>query len=590
MNFALWISNIIRFIVYSHYFSGNIDMYFITKSIRKKGGIFLLLLKGIDIKKSYGEKLILQFPELTVYEGDRIGLIGLNGAGKTTLLNILIGEIEPDEGLVERNCTINYFSQFETIEKNNNVDGRLLSQWKVSEKAHQYNLSGGEKTRIRLAEALSQNSHILLIDEPTTNLDIDGIKLLREQLERISTFILISHDRQLLDDLCNRIIEIRDNKLYFYNGNYTDFESIKDENIKRQRTEYEKYIEEKSRLENVYKDKKQNSEKLGRKQKNKSSSDLKAIYFMATRKPDTKQKNAERSAKNILSRIEHLDKKEKPKEQAIIRPDFQLTNPPKNKIVIEGYGINFSYGKHDIFKDAEFTISNGAKTAIIGENGSGKTTLLNLIAKEKAGIRNVPKAKFGYFHQNYENVDFTKTIFENIMATSIQNETISRNILSRMLFSEKDLMKPAAVLSGGERIKLSLAKLFTSDCNILLLDEPTNFLDIPSIESLQNMLKLFEGTIVFVSHDRLFVDAIATDLLIIKNGKIESFHGNLSDFTKHREIKKGNKSNQTEILSCEMKLAQIADRILKFPDEKQKLEIEYKNVLEELKVLKESSY
>ncbi len=545
-----------------------------------------MLLKGIDISKSYGDRLLIHFPQLMIYEGEHIGLTGLNGSGKTTLLKILMGEIEPDEGFIERKCTISYFSQLETKERRYNGNGELLSQWKVSEKFNQDNLSGGEETRVRLAQTLSQNAHILFLDEPTSNLDIDGIQLLKEQLKEVSTFVLISHDRNLLDALCNRIIEIRDKKLYFYMGNYSEYQSIKDENIRRQWREYENYIDEKNRLEDIYRAKKQDAVKLGKKTIYKNPSDAKVKNLLSKRKIDTKQKNAERLAKSVLSRIEHLDKKEKPIKEAIIRPDFQLTNPPKNKIVIRGYGMDFSYGRHEIFKEAEFAIPNGAKVGIVGKNGSGKTTLLDLIVNEQAGIRNVPKAKIGYFHQNFENIDFNKTVFENIMSNSVQNETISRNILSRMLFSTEDLKKTAAVLSGGERIKLALAKLFVSDCNILLLDEPTNYLDIPSIESLQNMLKLFEGTILFVSHDRTLIDMVATDLLMIEEGKIKLFHGNLSSFIQHKKSKRENKPNQMEILSCEMKLAQIANRMVKFPDEKQELEIEYKKALERLEKIK----
>ena len=172
-----------------------------------------------------------------------------------------------------------------------------------------------------------------------------------------------------------------------------------------------------------------------------------------------------------------------------------------------------------IFDDADFMIKNGSKVALVGDNGAGKTTLIELINKRE-GVYVVPGAKIGYARQNMSQIDMDKTVLENVRNVSIQSESIARIILARLLLTERDIQKKAGDLSGGERMKLSFAMLFVSDVNLLILDEPTNYLDIPSIEALERLLVEYEGTLVFVSHDRTFVENVATDKLIIKDGKI----------------------------------------------------------------------
>ena len=215
-----------------------------------------------------------------------------------------------------------------------------------------------------------------------------------------------------------------------------------------------------------------------------------------------------------------MEVKEKPKEEPVARPDFRLTNPPKNPIVIRGEHISFSYNENVIFDDADFMVKNGSKVAILGGNGAGKTTLLELISRRE-GVYVVPGAKIGYARQNMSQIDLEKTVLENVRRVSIQSESLSRIILARLLLSERDMNKKAGDLSGGERMKLSFAMLFVSDVNLLILDEPTNYLDIPSVEALEKLLIEYEGTLVFTSHDKLFVDRIATDRLYIRDGKIE---------------------------------------------------------------------
>lgn len=228
----------------------------------------------------------------------------------------------------------------------------------------------------------------------------------------------------------------------------------------------------------------------------------------------------EKSATNVMKRIEHMDVKEKPKELPKMRPDFRLTNPPENPIVIRGEHITFGYNDGEpLYTDASFLIRNRSKVAILGNNGAGKTTLLNLILSQNQ-VSVVPGAKIGYLKQNLSGLDLQKTVLENIMDVSIQKEDIARIILARLLLSERDMKKKVGNLSGGERMKLAFAMLFVSDVNLLILDEPTNYMDLPSIEALESLLQEYEGTLVFVSHDMEFVKRIATEILIVEAGKV----------------------------------------------------------------------
>lgn len=516
--------------------------FFMTKNINKQ------LIYAGNVKKSYGEKVILDFEELTIYQGEKIGLVGLNGAGKTTLMNLLSGETEQDQGDIIRRCEISYFKQFDELSDIYEIDTKELKEMKIAEQAWQENVSGGEGTRIRLAKALGSGKPVLFADEPTSNLDMKGIELVKNKLKKAETLVIISHDRDLLNALCTRIVEVRDSKLYFYDGNYDDYVQIREENLARQWTEYESYTSEKKRLTEVYRQKKEKAKTLTKRPKGMSAHEA-GVRNLTSRHPkDAKQRRMEAGAKNVLNRIEHMEKKEKPKELPPIRPDFRLTNPPENKIVIEGRNIVFAYDTEEVLRGVDFEIKNGSRVAIVGDNGCGKTTLLKIIRDEflksrdikpelpdlkDGSVRIVPKAVPGFFEQDFASLDYDRTVLENIMKISIQKEDIARMILARLLLTRTDIDKKASVLSGGERIKLSFARLFVSDANVLVLDEPTNYLDIPSVEALEAMFSQYEGTMIFVSHDRAFINAVATDIIMIENGIAKSYHGNLDEYEEY---------------------------------------------------------
>ena len=478
-----------------------------------------ILIKAEKIVHSYGEQTVLDFDRFYLYEGEKIGLVGMNGTGKSTLLKILSGGLEPTAGTVSRKCIPFYFEQFGSNSAYFETDYAEAGKMGVADHIWQENVSGGEDTRIRLAQLFSSPHAVAFLDEPTSNLDYDGVKMLIKRLKEIDTLVIISHDRAVLNEVCDRIVEISFGKLHSYDGNYDEYVAQKEEQLKTQQAEFENYQAEKKRLQSVYIEKKAKAKTVDRKPKNMSASEAKVRALIGNRKPEDKARGIERSATNVLKRLEHMEVKERPKEEPTVRLDFRLTNPPRNPILIRGEHISFAYDDHIILDDADFMIKNGSKVALLGGNGAGKTTLLELISRREV-VYVVPGAKIGYARQNMSQINLEQTVLENVRRVSIQSESISRIVLARLLLSERDMNKKAAELSGGECMKLSFAMLFVSDVNLLIIDEPTNYLDIPSVEALEKMLVEYEGTLIFTSHDKMFVDRIATERLYIDDAKI----------------------------------------------------------------------
>lgn len=480
-----------------------------------------LLLCAENITMSFGTRDLFHINKLDIYEGDKIGLVGLNGSGKSTLLRLINGDITPDEGRIKLNCTPTYFAQLLDEHNNNIADPKELSLFGVQELVIQDITSGGENTRLRLAELFSERGTLLLLDEPTSHLDEEGFEYFVQRLAAVDSFILVSHDRELLDRRCNIIIEIEAGEIQTYSGNYSSYCEQKKQAFERASFEYAQYTDEIKRLSLAYKKKKEQAKKAAKRPRSLSSSEAKAIEFSApTRSPKGKAKSMERSAENIKKRIEHMDIKEKPRELPQMRPIFSLTDPPRNPIIIEAEQLSFSYpnGK-EVFRNATFRLLRDSRTVLLGENGSGKTTLIRLILEGEL-VRIVPKAKIGYLKQDLSDLRPDKTVLENVTEISIQSTSIVRTVLARLLFTAGDIQKPVSVLSGGERVRLAFARILVSNANVLILDEPTNYLDIPSIEAVQALLSEFEGTMLFTSHDSAFVRAIATNAVVIRDKQI----------------------------------------------------------------------
>ncbi len=530
-----------------------------------------ILLSANHIVQYFGERKILEFEKLNVYEGDHIGIVGGNGVGKTTLLNILSGELIPDEGSVIREVPVSYFKQFR--DRAEQVDLQKCRKLGLTGKLSREHLSGGEMTRLGLA-AMNKDSLLTFADEPTANLDADGVELCCQMLEQCSTLLLISHDRAVLNRLCTRIIEVRDGCLYFYTGNFAAYHEQREQAFKRQEFEYQQYRSEKSRLEKAARQRSQASKSVRKAPSRMGNSEAR----LHKRAAGEKMEKLDNTRKAILSRLEQLEVKEKPREMTQVRIDFSLTDPPANREIVMGDHITFSYGKKLIFENASFSLPKGSKTALIGPNGAGKTTLMELIWSGATGIRLVPKAKIGYFKQSLDTLDLSKTVLENVMETSVQSEKTMRGILARLLIRREDVFKKVSVLSGGERVKLAFAKLFGSPANLLLLDEPTNFLDMPAIEALQQMVEDYEGTVLFVSHDRTFSDGCATRILRIEGRKLISFDGNLTEWEEKQMESKSEK--KMDKLLLELRLADVISR-LSTPNcqNKEELEKEFERLI-----------
>ncbi|MDT8715979.1 ABC-F type ribosomal protection protein [Clostridium sp. 19966] len=547
----------------------------------------MLLMECKNIKKYFGNRKILEIESLKIYSEDRIGIVGVNGAGKTTLTNIINQRNQADEGIVKLYGKASYVSQLEEPE-NKSINSRMSSKFGAPS-LWKENMSGGEKTRFKLAEAFSDNTDLLFADEPTSNLDIEGIELIEKIFaEYKGALVIISHDRDFLDKVCNKIWELEDGKVKIYNGNFSEYYSQKAEELKRNEFEYEEYIKEKKRLEDVILESKQKVKSIRKTPKRMGNSEAR-LHKMGGQKAKA---TIERAVKNVEKRIENLEIKEKPKVKENINVDISEESKLYSRIILEGYNIRKKFNNKIIFDNAEFKIYNGSKVALIGSNGCGKSTLIKMIMNNDFAIKITQKAKIGYFSQDMSILDEELSIIENVMKDSIYDETFSRILLSRLLFKREDIYKNVSVLSGGEKVKVSLAKILLSDINMLILDEPTNYMDIASLQAVESALKEYGGTLLFVSHDRRFIESIADEIMVIENNKIINFKGRYDEYLarKDKSSHEDNKHIKNEILILQNRMSEIIGR-LSAPSKKddiKALDKEYNILVEKIKALKEA--
>jgi len=556
-----------------------------TLSSPNKGGVFILLLECDNIKKYFGNRLIIDLEGLRVYSNDRIGIVGVNGSGKTTLMNILSKKLEPDEGRVQLYGEYSYISQLEPPE-NRELSAEMASRFGVPDTWSE-NMSGGEQTRFKLAAGFDKDSILLFADEPTSNVDMEGIELMESCFEEYrGGIILVSHDRSFLDRICNKILEIENSKIKVYNGNYSDYCIQKKQERERAEFEYFQYISEKKRLERIAIDLNQKSASVNKTPKRMGNSETR-LHKMGSQKAKA---SLDRTKKSIKTRIEHLEIKEKPAAEETIKFDIAETKRVYSKVIIEGNNINKSFADKVIFKDAEFTIKNGSKVALIGPNGCGKTTLIKMIVNQEDCIKIAPAAKIGYFSQDMNILDEKLTIIENVMENSIYSESFARTLLARLLFKREEVFKRVNVLSGGERVKVSFAKILLEDINLLILDEPTNYLDIKSIEVIEEALKNYDRTILFVSHDRRFISSVADHIMTIENNRIYIFRGSYEEYLEKRNqtLRNGTEDKEKQIFVLQHRLAEVIGR-LSMPskqDDPEAFDKEYQEILSEMKRLK----
>lgn len=547
-----------------------------------------MLLSINNLKKSYGDRIILDIDTFKVFEGDRIGLVGANGEGKSTLLKSVIGEIEIDEGSIYLDNSYSYISQL-----NNDFD--ICEDSKVKSLLNAPNnfretLSGGEKTKLKIAQALKVDSKLIIADEPTANIDTKSVTVLEDMLKNFKgAMILVSHDRGFLNKLCNKIAELKGGKLKIYNGNYSEYLHQKELEKDREQFEYQSYINEKNRLEKAILGKSNMSKKIKKTPKRMGNSEAR-LHKMGGQQ---QKKKIDNSLKAIQSRIEHLEVKHKPTEDKEIKIIIKDGMEVIGKNILEVRDLYLDADGKRLLDQTSFKIKRDSKVALIGENGSGKTTLLKEIVKNNnENLKINPRVVIGFFDQEQKILDEKESILENIKSKSSYDETFIRINLNLFGFSKDDIYKKVEKLSGGEKVKVSLCKIILEDNNFLVLDEPTNYLDIISIEALEKALKSTNKTILIVSHDRDFISHTCDTILEIKNKKIEVHNSSCEVKIKNNEKTKEDFISQDkhsdEILILQNKLSYLISKISIENDEKikEKLEDEYSDLVKKLNNLK----
>ncbi|PAE26078.1 Msr family ABC-F type ribosomal protection protein [Bacillus sp. 7894-2] len=476
----------------------------------------LFELKNIEV--SYLDRVVLNIPRLAVHQFDRIGIVGKNGAGKSTLLKLMAEQIKPEKGLVNSFADFAYFDQLSAPDESE-IDYKLAGQLAIPDTEIE-SLSGGERTRRKLAHIFSSYYEGLLIDEPTTHLDKEGIKFFIDELTYYyGALVLVSHDRYVLDQLVTKIWEIEDGTVTEYTGNYSDYIEQRELQRKQQLEQHEKYVKEKSRLIKAAEEKMKKAEKITQANGHisKKETKAKANKMFMTKSKDTSQKAVQRAAKAIEQRVQMLENVDAPKEEMTIRFHQHPTLEMHNKFPIMGDRVTLKGGEKTLLKEASFQFPLGKTIAITGKNGLGKSTLLNHILNRGEGITLSPKAVIGAYEQMDYQFDKSRTVLDYMKDKSDYEDSKIRSVLQSMNFTGNDLKKDVRSLSGGEAIRLVLCQLFLGRYNVLILDEPTNFLDIYCIEALEQFLKAYQGTVLLVSHDTVFIERVADCVYAIED-------------------------------------------------------------------------
>ncbi|WP_282920859.1 ribosomal protection-like ABC-F family protein [Ignavigranum ruoffiae] len=524
-----------------------------------------------QLNKTIGVRNLLHVEALSIEATDKIGLIGQNGVGKSTLLRILAGLDQEYSGQIDIQMSLSYlFSDDQLGVESGQDQDTSIEQTDLLKQG-----SPGQVQSQRLAQVLDHPDSFLLLDEPTSHLDLEQKDLLSQRLQaRTMGYLAISHDRDFINQNCHKIFELSQGSIEIYNGNY---EFYLDEKIKREKftqREYQQFVKEKQRLKKLAQEVRQQSAAVRRTPKRMGNSEAR-LHKMGGQ---SVKKKLDNKVKAIETRMQQLDVKAKPKEDSVIRLSLPEGEAIQAKVLVSAESLNKSYQDKKIFRQAKFTIERGDRIALIGPNGSGKTTLLKMILSRKQ-VQTHPRLQIGYYSQMEENLDLESSILENILISSIFDETLTRIVLARLGFTGDSIYKRVAVLSDGEQAKIKLAKLITSKANLIMLDEPTNYLDIQAIEVLEELLLHMDRPLIFVSHDVSLINHLANKLFLIKHQQIETFAGNLQDYQQDQLTKKQAKSDQQMLI--DFRLTQLNSLLsLDLPaDEKARLEEEYLDLL-----------
>jgi len=496
----------------------------------------MVRIEAENLEKSFGLRVILRRVSFKIGEGERVGLIGKNGQGKSTLLNIIAGLEPPDGGTVKVRGRAGFLSQ--AAERFDGTLGTYLRRGGrpgyAAEKAMArvgldrallssafQSLSEGEKVKAALARILLDDPEILLLDEPTRHLDMRSLEWLEEFLAAFDgTVVVVSHDRRFLDRVIHRVLELEDGTLTAYSGNYSFYADRKQQMMERRREEYLAYTAERKRLEKAVREKMDQARRMAKKRRPSDS-------FQVRNQKDaygTKAKKVARQAQALRTRIERLEARDKPRAAPDIKLVLEPGAPAASRFIVEARGIGKSYGGRVLFRDVSFAVEKGERVALVGDNGVGKTTLIRLIVGRETPdfgtVRIAPSVRIGYLDQGLAALTDDLTLLEEVIRKTGRRPGEARNVLASLLFRRDEVCKKVAVLSQGERVRLALAVLVLSGCNLLVLDEPTNCLDLPSREAVERALQRYEGSVLFVSHDRYFIDRVATRVLELAGGRL----------------------------------------------------------------------
>ncbi len=535
-----------------------------------------MILSCKDISKSFGTDVILSDVSFTINKNEKVAIVGINGAGKTTLLRILIGDLPADSGTVTvaKDTSIGYLSQQQDLSCTRSIYDEVASvkeevmaaereirdieqamkhasgdeldslMKQYSERTHYFEqsdgyaakseivgvlkglgfseddfprmvdtLSGGQKTRVALSKLLLEKPDIIILDEPTNHLDMQSIVWLEGFLGAYSgTVIVVSHDRFFLDRFVDKVVEIDNTKGSEFAGNYSS------------------YAEKKAKQREIVK-----KHYLNQQREIKHQEEVIAKL---------KSFNREKSIKRAESREKMLDKIERVEKPAYVKDDMNLKLTPNilsGNDVLSVKNVSKSFGDLTLFEKANFEIKRGEKVAIIGNNGTGKTTMLKIIngiaPSDSGEVILGAKVYVGYYDQEHHVLDPEKSLYQEISdAYPRLDNTQIRNTLAAFLFTGDDVFKLVKELSGGEKGRVSLAKLMLSKANFLILDEPTNHLDITSKEILEDAIAGYEGTVLYVSHDRYFINKTATRILELRDGQFLNFPGNYDRYLEKKDI------------------------------------------------------
>lgn len=534
-----------------------------------------MILSCQSICKSFGEKVILQDASFHIEEREKAALIGNNGAGKTTLLRIIMEEISADSGqvVIAKDKKIGYLAQYQDIHGHHTIYEELMTtkqyildmedkirsleqemKYVAGDKleslmnsytrlTHQFelengyaykseivgvlkglgfeeedygkqieNLSGGQKTRVALGKLLISKPDILLLDEPTNHLDMESIAWLETYLLNYpGAVFIVSHDRYFLDKVVTKIVEIEAAQMRMYEGNYSAY-ALKKAQLRD--AQYKAYLNQQREI------------------KHQEAVITKLRSF-----------NREKSIKRAESRVKMLDKIQRIEKPIEIDNQMRISLEPRfisGNDVLTVEGLSKAFPGQTLFTDINFEIKRGERVALIGNNGTGKTTILKIlngiVAADAGRFALGSKVQIGYYDQEHHVLHMEKTIFQEISDTyPTLTETEIRNMLAAFLFTGDDVFKLISSLSGGERGRVSLAKLMLSEANFLILDEPTNHLDIASKEILEEALNSYTGTVLYVSHDRYFINQTATRIMDLTNQAIVNYIGDYDYYLEKKE-------------------------------------------------------